>query len=26
QRHLPEYIQYVVVQLKKLPYMLNQDS
>ncbi|GFP29429.1 uroporphyrinogen decarboxylase [Candidatus Hakubella thermalkaliphila] len=26
QRHLPEYLQYVVVQLKKLPYILNQDS
>ncbi|WP_176231159.1 hypothetical protein [Candidatus Hakubella thermalkaliphila] len=26
QRHLPEYIQYVVVQLKKLLYILNQDS
>ncbi|GFP33334.1 hypothetical protein HKBW3S42_01669, partial [Candidatus Hakubella thermalkaliphila] len=24
QGHLPEYIQYVVVQLKKLPYILNQ--
>ncbi|GFP25208.1 hypothetical protein HKBW3S25_00666, partial [Candidatus Hakubella thermalkaliphila] len=26
QRHLPEYLQYVVAQLKKLPYILNQDS